>query len=93
MQTKNKKDYLKWKTNYWKNLLIRSGLHIAKDKTVLDAGCGPTGLFLALPDNKLTDYLEKPKDEKPAGEKSSKKKKDSSIVDDFMKKFDEDISW
>jgi ATP-dependent RNA helicase DeaD len=39
--------------------------------------------------NKMTDYLE----DKPATDKPSKKKHDSSIVDDFMKKFDDDLSW
>lgn len=41
-------------------------------------------------ENKLTDYLEK----KPAAtDKPSKKKGDSSVVDEFMKKFDDDLSW
>jgi ATP-dependent RNA helicase DeaD len=49
-------------------------------------------------DNKLTDYLEKkPETEKkPASEKKapSKKKGDTSVVDEFMKKFDDtDLSW
>jgi hypothetical protein len=49
-------------------------------------------------DNKLTDYLEKkPETEKkPASEKkaTSKKKGDTSVVDEFMKKFDDtDLSW
>jgi hypothetical protein len=49
-------------------------------------------------DNKLTDYLEKkPETEKkPASEKktSVKKKGDTSVVDEFMKKFDDtDLSW
>lgn len=43
-------------------------------------------------ENKLTDYLEKPV-EKPHAEKPSKKKNDSSVVDEFMKKFDDDLSW
>lgn len=41
--------------------------------------------------NKLLDYLEKPADtNKPVKKKD---KKDSSIVDDFMKRFDDDLSW
>lgn len=41
--------------------------------------------------NKLTDYLEKPvtTTEKP----EKKKKGDSSVVDEFMKRFDDDLSW
>lgn len=44
-------------------------------------------------ENKMTDYLEKPASDKPVNEKPSKKKGDSSIVDEFMKKFDDDLSW
>lgn len=40
-------------------------------------------------ENKLTDYLEK---SQPV-EKPSKKKTDSSDVDAFMKKFEDDLSW
>ena len=41
-------------------------------------------------ENKLVDYLEK----KPVSDaKPAKKKTDSSIVDNFMKKFDDDLSW
>ena len=45
-------------------------------------------------ENKMTDYLE---DKKPATtektDKPVKKKSDSSVVDEFMKKFDDDLSW
>jgi len=41
-------------------------------------------------ENKLTDYLEKPT---TTTEKPLKKKGDSSVVDEFMKKFDDDLSW
>ncbi|MBL0308836.1 MAG: DEAD/DEAH box helicase [Bacteroidetes bacterium] len=41
--------------------------------------------------NKMTDYLEKPAS--PENEKPGKKKNDSSVVDEFMKKFDDDLSW
>ena len=44
-------------------------------------------------ENKMMDYLEKPASDKPASEKAPKKKNDSSVVDEFMKKFDDDLSW
>ncbi len=44
-------------------------------------------------ENKMMDYLEKPATEKPATEKAPKKKSDTSVVDEFMKKFDDDLSW
>lgn len=40
-------------------------------------------------ENKLTDYL----DQKPGGEKPSKKKADTSEVDKFLGKFGDDLSW
>lgn len=40
-------------------------------------------------ENKLTDYLDK----KGAQEKTGKKKSDTSEIDAFMKKFDDDLSW
>jgi ATP-dependent RNA helicase DeaD len=44
-------------------------------------------------ENKMMDYLEKPATNKPTTEKAPKKKGDSSVVDEFMKKFDDDLSW
>ena len=44
-------------------------------------------------ENKMMDYLEKPVSDKPAVEKAPKKKSDTSVVDEFMKKFDDDLSW
>jgi ATP-dependent RNA helicase DeaD len=42
-------------------------------------------------ENKMTDYLEKAPS--TTTEKPTKKKKDSSVVDEFMKRFDDDLSW
>lgn len=42
-------------------------------------------------ENKMTDYLET--GNKPATEKLSKKRVDTGNVEDFMKKFDDDLSW
>lgn len=42
-------------------------------------------------ENKLTDYLETSKP--AAAEKPSKKKTDTGNVEDFLKKFDDDLSW
>lgn len=45
-------------------------------------------------ENKLTDYLETPKKTaEKSNEKPSKKKTDTSSVDEFLKKFDDDLSW
>ncbi|MCC6280018.1 MAG: methyltransferase domain-containing protein [Saprospiraceae bacterium] len=42
---KEKEAYLEWKKAYWKALLDRAGLHIPAGASILDAGCGPAGIF------------------------------------------------
>jgi 2-polyprenyl-6-hydroxyphenyl methylase/3-demethylubiquinone-9 3-methyltransferase len=53
---KNKQEYLAWKKNYWLNILekITDVAPVDANKTVCDLGCGPAGIFIALPDNKVT---------------------------------------
>lgn len=53
LRNKDTGEYLQWKTKYWKDLLasvepytpVKGNLHI------LDAGCGPAGIFIALEGN------------------------------------------
>ncbi len=47
---KGKTDYLQWKKAYWKDFLEKSGLVLPLGATVLDAGCGPAGIFAVLQD-------------------------------------------
>jgi 2-polyprenyl-6-hydroxyphenyl methylase/3-demethylubiquinone-9 3-methyltransferase len=56
LSDKNPEEYLVWKTNYWNGLLAELGANIPdlKGKTVLDAGCGPAGIFLSLPNSEVT---------------------------------------
>ncbi len=56
LRNKNKEEYFKWKRKYWANILAELKGHIAIDscKTICDLGCGPTGIFIALPENKIT---------------------------------------
>ena len=44
-------DYKSYKLDYWQNFLkkISSDFAISPNETVLDAGCGPAGIFMALP--------------------------------------------
>lgn len=53
---KNREEYLAWKKNYWKNILekISGEVQIDAHKTICDIGCGPAGIFIALPENKIT---------------------------------------
>lgn len=49
-------DYLDWKLNYWKKLLAQLQLpeQFSSDTTILDAGCGPAGIFIALSPAQIT---------------------------------------
>lgn len=47
LNKKPKADYLKWKKAYWKTLLEKTELVLAPKERVLDAGCGPAGIFMA----------------------------------------------
>ena len=53
LSEKEKDAYLNWKKAYWRNFLHRLGLVIPPGATVLDAGCGPAGIFTVLPANKV----------------------------------------
>jgi len=56
LRGKNKQEYLTWKKNYWQNILekIADVAPVNAVQTVCDLGCGPAGIFIALPQNKVT---------------------------------------
>lgn len=56
LSSKDKGEYLAWKRNYWLELLktVEPELSLEKGQSVLDAGCGPAGMFIALPKQKVT---------------------------------------
>ena len=42
-------NYLEWKKNYWNNFLLSIPVDLLKPgQLVLDAGCGPAGIFIVL---------------------------------------------
>lgn len=43
--SKSPKEYLTWKKSYWSNFLEKLSLEIPQNASVLDAGCGPAGIF------------------------------------------------
>lgn len=47
-------EYLGWKRGYWHDLLRQLGLAPKPGAHVLDAGCGPAGIFTALPQCAVT---------------------------------------
>lgn len=48
LQKKDKAIYLEQKARYWKRVLDQCELSLEQDMQVLDAGCGPAGIFLVL---------------------------------------------
>ncbi len=56
LRGKDKAGYLQWKKNYWQTLLakIAGDIKIDASQSVIDLGCGPAGIFIALPLNKVT---------------------------------------
>lgn len=53
LQKKDAATYLEWKRKYWLDLLISISKYIElpEGKTILDAGCGPAGIFISLKGN------------------------------------------
>lgn len=49
-------DYLQWKTKYWNQFLKTScsKLNLQQAQDILDAGCGPAGIFTVLDQHKVT---------------------------------------
>ncbi len=54
---KEKPHYLAWKKNYWRTFLGTSAIEVTHDARVLDAGCGPAGIFTIL-DTQTVDALD-----------------------------------
>ncbi|MDB5281455.1 MAG: Methyltransferase type 11 [Bacteroidota bacterium] len=55
LRGKDKAEYLSWKKNYWNNLLAKiPEIKMGPSKTIADLGCGPAGVFIVLPKNKIT---------------------------------------
>lgn len=56
LKDKNRNEYLSWKSGYWDNLLfdIEQYIPLPEQQTILDAGCGPAGIFIALKRNSVT---------------------------------------
>ncbi len=52
LKGKDKTAYLTWKKGYWNGLLdkIQTPLGLDQHSRILDAGCGPAGIFIILPD-------------------------------------------
>lgn len=56
LKDKSVEDYLVWKKNYWLQFLkdIEIDFSDLNNKSILDAGCGPAGMFTILQNSKVT---------------------------------------
>ncbi len=56
LKNKDITDYLTWKTDYWKAFLskIEENISLKENSRILDAGCGPAGIFIALREYDVT---------------------------------------
>jgi 2-polyprenyl-6-hydroxyphenyl methylase/3-demethylubiquinone-9 3-methyltransferase len=59
LKNKPTTDYAVWKTQYWQDLLAEIGLDgsITEGSKILDAGCGPAGIFMIFK-NQTVDALD-----------------------------------
>lgn len=55
LRNKDTVAYLDWKKRYWQDLLVQISpfLPLPGNQQILDAGCGPAGVFLALEGNQV----------------------------------------
>jgi 2-polyprenyl-6-hydroxyphenyl methylase/3-demethylubiquinone-9 3-methyltransferase len=48
LRGKSQSEYLTWKKDYWRQFLADLNFHLSPDERILDAGCGPAGIFTIL---------------------------------------------
>lgn len=58
LKNKDVQEYLSWKKKYWQKILdlCKPYLTIASTDVILDAGCGPAGMFMLFPDHKTIAF-------------------------------------
>ncbi len=56
LKSKDKETYYKWKKEYWNDLIskISNQLEVDENSKILDAGCGPAGIFIVYPNHDIT---------------------------------------
>jgi 2-polyprenyl-3-methyl-5-hydroxy-6-metoxy-1,4-benzoquinol methylase len=60
LKKKSVPEYLAWKKKYWQDLLSKCSpeLEIPSNASILDAGCGPAGIFIAMPNDVSTSAFD-----------------------------------
>ena len=53
LKDKDKTEYLDWKRAYWTSFLKKIDIEAEADERILDAGCGPAGIFLVLTEQEV----------------------------------------
>ena len=53
LKKKPEADYHQWKTGYWQKLLAKIGVEPGAGEHVLDAGCGPAGIFMVFDEQQV----------------------------------------
>lgn len=54
LRKKDPKEYLAWKKQYWREFLDKLNVSVPVNAKVLDAGCGPAGIFTILNEHEVT---------------------------------------
>jgi len=53
LKNKNESAYLEWKQNYWRDFIQKTRLHFTENERIMEVGCGPAGIFIALPKQQI----------------------------------------
>jgi 2-polyprenyl-6-hydroxyphenyl methylase/3-demethylubiquinone-9 3-methyltransferase len=59
LKNKNVNEYLSWKKKYWQDFLTQCQPYfnlLSADASILDAGCGPSGIFIQFPQHAVTAF-------------------------------------
>ena len=54
LKSKSPEEYLSWKRDYWNNFLKKIEVEVEENAAILDAGCGPAGIFIYFPKQEVT---------------------------------------
>lgn len=53
LRNKPVSEYHSWKKKYWVDFLEKAKIRVEPQHMILDAGCGPAGIFMVLPQNEV----------------------------------------
>ncbi|MBP7184430.1 MAG: class I SAM-dependent methyltransferase, partial [Saprospiraceae bacterium] len=57
LKNRTQDEYLRWKRDYWLNFLTEHNINLRPFEQILDAGCGPAGIFTVL-DEQLVEAID-----------------------------------